>query len=232
MELYEVMRSTFSAREFSDQPVPDEVLTRIFENARFASSGGNRQGERVIVIRDAPAKAALAALAVPAAKRYAAQVAAGEAPWNTVNPTKVDAETVARTPAPRSLTETLARAPVLLVVCVDLRVVASTDQDLDRIGVISGASIYPFVQNILLAARNEGYGGTLTTIVIAAEPEVKTLLGIPDGVAVCAVVPLGRPVQRLRRLKRRPVSAFAVHERWDGAPLDTPAQGSEDGVGD
>ena len=57
-------------------------------------------------------------------------------------------------------------APVLLVVCLDLSVVAASDQDLDRIGVISGASVYPFVWNVLLAARNEGYGGVLTTMVV------------------------------------------------------------------
>src|SRR5690606_30716854 len=100
--------------------------------------------------------------------------------------TAVDAATVEATrPAP-GLSEPLRRAPVLLVVCVDLRVVASTDKDLDRVGIISGASVYPFVWNILLGARNEGYGGTLTTIVIAEEPRLKALLGIPDHVAVCA----------------------------------------------
>jgi nitroreductase len=219
VELYDVMRTAFSAREFTDEPVPDDVLARIFDNARFAPTGGNRQGGRVIVVRDQQTKAALSALTVPGAKRYGAQVAAGEGPWNTVTPTKVDAETIERTPPPRGLVEPLAKAPVVLVVCVDLRVVASTDQFLSRIGIISGASIYPFAWNILLAARNEGYGGTITTVTIAEEPKVKALLGIPDHVAVCALIPFGRPVRRLTRLKRRPVSEIAVRERWDGEPL-------------
>jgi nitroreductase len=216
VDLYEVMRSTFSAREFTDEPVPDEVLARIFDNARFAPTGGNRQGARVIVVRDPRTKVELAALSAPAAKRYAAQVAAGEGPWNTVIPTTVDAATIENTPPPRGLTEPMARAPVVLVICVDLRVVASTDQFLPRVGVISGASIYPLVWNILLAARNEGYGGTITTMAIAEEPKIKALLGIPDEVAVCAVIPFGRPVRRLTRLKRRPVSEFVMRERWDG----------------
>ena len=232
MELYEVMRSTFAARAFTDEPVSDETLARIFEHARFAPSGGNRQGGRVIVVRDPQTKAALAALAVPAAKRYAAQVAAGENPWNTIVPTAVDAETIERTPPPASLTEPFVKAPVVLVVCVDLRVVASTDQYLPRVGVISGASIYPFVWNILLAARNEGYGGTITTLAVAEEPKLKALLGIPEYVAVCAVIPLGRPARRISRLKRRPVAEFVVRERWDGEPLETPSPATKHGAAD
>jgi nitroreductase len=76
MELYDVMRTTFSAREFADEPVPDAVLFTILDNARFASSGGNRQGWRVIVVRDPQTKSALADLQIPAAKRYTAQVQA------------------------------------------------------------------------------------------------------------------------------------------------------------
>jgi nitroreductase len=226
VELYDVMRTTFAAREFTDEPVPDEVLGRIFENARFAPTGGNRQGGRVIVVRDPETKAALRALAVPAAKRYAAQVAAGEGPWNTVTPTAVDAATIEATPPPAMLTEPFVNAPVVLVVCVDLRVVASTDQELPRAGVISGASIYPFVWNILLAARHEGYGGTITTMAVAEEPKLKALLGIPEYVAVCAVIPLGRPKQRLTRLRRRPVSEIAVRERWDGPAFEAPGTGA------
>ena len=74
-------------------------------------------------------------------------------------------------------------AEVVLVVCVDLGVVAAFDQHLDRIGVIAGASVYPLVWNILLAARNEGFGGVLTTAAVAEEPRIKELLNIPDDYA-------------------------------------------------
>ena len=110
-------------------------------------------------------------------------------------------------------------APVVLLVFVDLSVVASMDSMLDRVGVISGASIYPFVWNILLAARNEGFGGTLTTFVGAQEDTLKELVGVPDEYAFAAMVPLGRPVKQLTRLTRKPVEAFAVRERFDGEPL-------------
>jgi nitroreductase len=219
MELYDVMRTTFAARDFTDEPLTDEALVRILTNARFAPSGGNRQGWRVIVVRDRATRESLAMLSVPAAKRYAAQVRAGEQPWNTIDATALDAATIEQTPAPNRLTEPLLRASVVLVVCVDLKVVASTDQYLDRVGVVSGASVYPFVYGILLAARHEGFGGTITTIAIAKEPDVQALLGIPRHVAVCAVVPLGRPQKQLKKLKRKTVPEFAVLERWGGHPL-------------
>jgi nitroreductase len=110
-------------------------------------------------------------------------------------------------------------APVVLVFCLDLGVVAATDQDLDRIGVISGASVYPFVWNVLLAARNEGFGGVPTTMAVAREPAVRELLDIPDEYAVAAVVPLGKPVHQPTKLKRKPLRDIATRERFGGAPL-------------
>jgi nitroreductase len=219
MELYDVMHTTFSGRAYTSDPLPDQTLYRILDHARFAPSGGNRQGWRVIVVRDPATRQALAQLTEPAAKRYTAQVQNGENPWNTVDPPRVDAATIERTPAPPHLTETVMKAAVVLLICVDLRVVASTDQHLKRVGVISGASIYPFAWNILLAARHEGFAGTITTLAIAEEPRIQALLGIPSHVAVAAVMPLGRPVKTLTKLKRKTVPEFAMLERWGGAPL-------------
>ena len=220
MELYDVMRTTFSAREFTAEPVTDEQLQTILANARFASSGGNRQGWHVIVVRDPATKARLGELAIPAAKRYVAQSRAGESPWNPVTPPAVDAATIAATPVPPNLTEPVIRAPVVLVVCIDLRVVAAVDQDLDRIAVVPGGSIYPFAWNLLLAARHEGLGGTLTTMPIAMEPELRALFGIPAYAAVAAVIPLGHPVRQLTKLRRKRVREFTTRERWDGEAFE------------
>ena len=93
------------------------------------------------------------------------------------------------------------------------------DSELSRVGVISGASIYPFAWNILLAARAEGLGGVITTFAAAREPEVQKLLGIPSKFALAAVMPLGRPRKQLTRLKRKPVKEFAFRERFGGEPL-------------
>ncbi len=222
MELFEVMRTTFAAREFTDDPIADEILYDVFDNARFAPSGGNRQGNRVIAVRDAATREALGKLAEPAAKRYAAQRAAGENPWNSVVPTRVSDATIAATDPPATLIDTFRGADVVLVFIVDLEVVASTDQYLDRVGVISGASIYPFVWNVLLGLRQAGFGGTITTLAVAREPDVQALLNIPANFAVAAVVPAGKPVKQLTRLKRRSVEAIAVHEKFDGARFTKP----------
>ena len=219
MDLYTVMRTTFSAREFLDGPIPNDVLKRIFENARFAPNGGNRHGWRVIVVREQDHRNSLAALIEPTYRRYLAQVEAGESPWNTVEPTKLTDEQLNVQRMPKGLIERLVNAPTLLLVLVDLRVVASIDSKLDRIGVISGASIYPFVWNILLAARNEGYGGTLTTFVVGEEPKVRTIFGIPDHYAVCAMLPMGKPKKQLTKLRRKPVEEFVTFDNFNGASL-------------
>ena len=216
MELYEVMRTTFSARDFADEPVSDEVLGRILEHARFAPSGGNRQGWHVIVVRDPAKRAALAPLIEPTYKRYLAEVKAGANPWNTIEPADIEQADVDAVTIPPGFIDRLIHAPVVLLVTVDLSVVASMDQHLPRIGVISGASIYPLVWNILLGARNEGLGGTLTTFLVAEEAKAKALFGIPDNHALAAMLPIGKPVKQLTRLRRNPVSAFATIDTFDG----------------
>ena len=141
MDLYEVMRTTFAAREFQPEAIPDDTLHRILDNARFAPSGGNRQGWRVISIQDAAIRAKLPPLMKPAAGRYLAQRMAGEAPWNTITATKPSEEEIAAVEAPTAFLESISQAPTLRAVFVDLSVVASFDRDLDRVGVISGGSI-------------------------------------------------------------------------------------------
>ena len=219
MDLYEVMHTTFAARDFTDEPVPDAVIRRILDHARFAPSGGNRQGWKVIVVRDDATRKALGPLIRPTMQRYMAQVQAGEAPWNTINPTRLSQDEISRVEPPQGLINKLTNAPALLLVFVDLSVVASFDSQLDRVGVISGASVYPFVWNILLAARNEGLGGTLTTFAVGKESEVQKLLGVPSHVAMAAMIPLGKPVKQLSRLKRKQVDEFAMLERWGGDVL-------------
>jgi nitroreductase len=165
-------------------------------------------------------KARLVRHGAAALRLYVAQRAAGENPWNTIDPSSID---------PASIDHddddtiewylAIAEAPVLLVIAVDLKVVASVDRDLDRVGVASGGSIYPFVQNLLLAARARGYAGTLTTFFSSEEPEVQRLLGLPSHLALAALIPLGRPRRELTRLTRKPVSDFARLERYDGPPL-------------
>src|SRR5688500_12925599 len=93
MDFEQVARTTFAAREFTSDPIADDVLYRILDTARFAPSGGNRQGWRVIVVREPETRRRLAEICRPAWRRYRAQRAAGENPWNAVKPSRVtDAE--------------------------------------------------------------------------------------------------------------------------------------------
>jgi nitroreductase len=222
MQLDEAMRTTFSARDYTGEELPDAVLYDILETARFAPSGGNRQGNCVVVVREQATKDRLAELALPAAKRYAAQGKAGESPWNAVIPSKVSAAEIEATRPPDRLTDPTRKASVVLVFLVDLRAVASIDQNLKRVGVISGASIYPFVWNVLLQARQAGFGGTITTLAVAQEDEIKKLLNVPEHFAVAAVMPLGKPVKQLTKLRRRTVEEIAFRDRFDGPALTRP----------
>jgi nitroreductase len=216
MELTEVMRTAFAAREYRDDPVTDETLYKILDQARFAPSGGNRQGWRVVIVKDRAVRRSLKEMMQPAIQQYVAQSIAAEVPFNTIHPSKVDEQTIANTPARFPLIDGLESAPVVLVICVDLALVTSFDRDLGRVGVISGASVYPFVWNILLAARNEGLGGVLTTFLANVEPAAKELLKLPDSYAIASMLALGRPVRQLTRLKRNPVDSFTRIDRWDG----------------
>ena len=217
MELYDVMRTTFAARQHQPDAIEDATVHRILENARFAPSGGNRQGWHVIIVRDETKRDALRPLIAPVMQRYRAMVNAGENPFNTVEPSSVTADEIRNQQLPDVFLDQFTQAPVLLLILVDLKVVASMDHELDRVGVISGASIYPFAWNILLAARNEGLGGTLTTFLAANEPKVKQLFAIPDEYAVCALLPIGKPVNQLTKLRRKSVPEFTTIDSFDGA---------------
>ena len=216
MELYDVMRTTFACREFTGEPVPDDVLHRIVDNARFAPSGGNRQGWRIINVSDPAKKDRLTELSLPTATRYLLQMQAGESPLNTIEQSIVTDEQVARAEAPEWLVAHIRNAPTLLVVTMDLKLIASMDKDLERVGLVSGGSIYPLAWNILLAARNEGYGGTMTTWGIAEEAEVMKLLDIPEHWAVATIMPLGKPIKQLTKLKRKPVEDILYTDSWSG----------------
>ncbi len=128
MELYDVMRTTFACREFTGEPVPQDVLHRIIDNARFAPSGGNRQGWRIINITDPAKKERLASLSLATATRYLLQKNIGESPLNTIHPSAVTDDQVAQVEAPEWLVAHIRNAPTLLVITVDLALIASNGQ--------------------------------------------------------------------------------------------------------
>jgi nitroreductase len=227
VDLLETLRTTGAVRDFLADPVPDEVVHRVLETARFAPSGGNRQGWRVVVVRDPEVRRAIRDLYLGDWYRYLAMRQHGLVPWAPV--TDRDAEARAVEDAPALAAEAAAggggfaehfdEIPVMLVVVADLRALAAIDRDLDRYTFAGGASIYPFAWNLLLAARAEGLGGVITTMPIRREAEMKALLHAPDETAIAAVIALGYPVRQVKRLTRAPVEDFTFVDRYDGEPF-------------
>jgi nitroreductase len=229
MDLSEALRDNAAIREFTDEPVPDEMLYRILETARFAPSGGNRQGWRVIAVRDAALKRSMRELYMPGWLEYIAMVAAGLVAWSPLADSA--AEAAALTSASREehvalFARQFERVPAMLVVLTDPRELAAPDRDHHRYTFAGGASVYPFVWSILLAARGEGLGGVITTMHIRREAQVKELLNVPDQLALAAVVFLGHPRRRPGRLRRSPVPEFATFDTYDGAPVSLDARGT------
>ena len=225
MELLHALRTNGSVRAFEPDPVDDATLHRILDTARFAPSGGNKQGWHVVVVKNPSTRARIQELAQLGWNEYAAQAQAGRRPfaadesgrWPGPGPVDLAAARAGHFPMP--LIDALPNVPVLLIIAADLRELAALDTDLDRVGVTAGGSIYPFTNNLLLAARAEGLGGVLTTFVVREETAVQELLGLPQYFAVVALIALGKPVHQNTKLSRKPVEEFATIDRFDGPPL-------------
>jgi nitroreductase len=219
MDLYETMRCAPTTRRFKPDPVPTEMLVRALDHARFAPSGGNRQGWRVIVVRDAQNRVALRDLYLPYWRAYIGHADVARAAAEIASSDPARARMMERA---NEYAENLHEVPVHLVVGVRLGDLAVTDAQLPRQSIVGGASIYPFVQNLLLGLRAEGLGAAMTTLLVPAEAEVKRLLEIPDDVALAAHIGVGyRAGPWPGRLSRRPVEEFAFSERY-GEPLGEP----------
>lgn len=212
--LYEAMATTRAVRRLRSDPIPEAVLRRVLEAATWAPSGGNRQPWRVIAVRD------------PAIKRTLGELYAG--PWapyaarQRARLARLSAERRARGERALGAADFLAahlhEVPVIVVFCFQPEWLMITDAALPRPSVVGGASIYPAVQNLLLACRAEGLGCVLTTLLCVAEAQIRPLLRIPEPWATAAFVPIGYPVGRGHGpLGRKPVAAMAFADRWGTA---------------
>lgn len=227
VDLVQTLRSTGAAREFLDEPVPDEVVYRLLDTARFAPNGGNRQAWRVVVVRDPTLRRELKDQYLAGWYEYLAQVSAGLCPWAPLTDEEKEREALAKagelaaaaSSGPGGFAEHFDEVPLLLVLLADLRKLAAVDRGFPRYTLVGGASVYPFAWSLLLAARAEGLGGVITTMATRREPEVRALLGVPDEFAVAATVALGRPVHQPTRLQRVPVDQFATVDGFSGRPL-------------
>jgi nitroreductase len=224
MELREALRSTGAARSFTDRPVDAAVVYDLLDTARFAPNGGNRQGWRVVVVQDPERKQRLRDLYLPGWYEYVAQTLAGLVPWAPVTDDVAEAAAIAQgaglqaAASGRSgdFAEHLDEVPVLLLLVADLRCLAALDKDADHYTFIGGGSIYPFAWSILLAARDQGLGGVLTTMVARREHEIRELFHLEPAHAVAGVLALGYPAFQPTRLTRQRVEEFATVDSVDG----------------
>jgi nitroreductase len=222
MDLRSALTTTGAIRDFTADPVDDATLARVIDVARFAPSGGNRQGWRVVVVKEPAIRRRIRDSYLRGWYEYLAQRAAGLTPWSPLADRAVEADAIAGTAAiaaaasPDGFAEQLDRVPVLLALLVDLDALAAVDRDLDRYTFAGAASVYPFAWNLLLAARDEGLGGVLTTMAVREESDVLEALGAPAGYAVAAMLALGHPTRTFTKLRRAPVASFTTVDRVDG----------------
>ncbi len=213
-DLYDVMSTLRAVRKLRPDPIPDDVLERVLQAACWAPTGGNAQPWRVVVATEPETKRKLQDIYEPEWASYSAsfmkmmsglpeeQLAA----WKRV------------TAAGDHLAEHLAQTPAILVFCANPAMMAITDAKLDRISMVGGGSVYPAVQNAMLACVEEGLGCTLTTLHCLREDDVKAVLGVPDDWATVAMVPIGYPVGKGHgHITRQPPAAMAFRDQFGAA---------------
>ncbi|HEX6712543.1 MAG TPA: nitroreductase family protein [Thermoleophilaceae bacterium] len=205
MDLVEAMTTTGTCRSFRPDPIPDDVLMRAFDAARFAPQGGNVEPVRWIVVRDRGRRRALAELYEPLWHEYLDALRA-----------RFELDSL-----PRSLANAdhfarhFAEVPAILVSCVRMDRLLATDDGLGRLSIVGGASVYPFVQNLCLALRAEGVATAITTFLCRVESEVRELLAIPGEFGTACHVAAGYPARAWpRKLRRLPVSELVFAERF------------------
>ncbi len=222
MELLTALTTTGAFREFTPDAVDDADVESVLDIARFAPSGGNRQGWRVIVVKDPTIRRGLRDLYLDGWYQYLAQRGAGLTPWSPTADRAIEAAAIERAPdfagsaPPDGFAERLHEVPVLLAIVVDLGELAAVDRDLDRYSFVGAASVYPFAWNLLLAARELDLGGVLTTMATRREADANALLGVPADHALAGLIALGHPVRTFSRLTRAAVSSFTTIDGFDG----------------
>jgi nitroreductase len=201
-DLFEVISTTRAMRRLKPDPVPDDLIRKVLEAGVSAASGGNRQHWRFMVIKDRALKEK-----VQHYYKRALDEVVGPRYRNSTPPPGVTREQYDRQhKAVSYLTDHFHDAPVWIVACLE-----------DGQGTpsrSSGASIYPAVQNMLLAARALGLGATLTTRHLQYEKEVEAILGLPPGVHSYAILPIGYPMGRFGPTRRAPLSEVVYLDRW------------------
>ena len=217
MELYDAMSTLRAVRRLRPDPIPADVLERVLTAATWAPTGGNHQSWRIIAVTDSRLKQDLQDLYrphwdsyVPEYEKHLADMPIAQADQSR---RALEAGTY--------LAHHMYEAPVICVYCFNTDHITITDAGLPRPSVVGGGSIYPAVQNLLLAARNEQLGCVLTTLLCIEEASVKQLLDIPEQWHTAAFVPLGYPVKGGHGpISRRPIEKMVYRDHF-GDPFSS-----------
>ena len=211
LDLYEAMSSLRAVRRLKSDPIAADVLQRILQAAAWAPTGGNVQPFRIVVVKDADAKAKIQEWYFEEWQKYTAPNR--KALHKLSEEVRIQTEKTLK--AGDYLAKHMGRAPVLLIFCFNPDHMAITDADMDRPSVVGGGSVYTAVQNVMLACRAEGLGCVLTTLLCYKETEIKSLLAIPEEWGTCAHIPIGYPVLRGHGpISRRPVEKLVYLDQW------------------
>jgi nitroreductase len=198
ISLMDGINSLRSVRKFKPDPVPEDKLKIVLESASKAASGSNTQPWEFVVVRDAKVKARLKE---PMLRTWLERLAGGSGMSPRIREVYDEATEMLRN------TEI---APVIVYCCVDLNRVGKSEE-------VKYASIYPAVQNLMLAAHALGLATCLTvhgSTPTRGEPEVKKILGVPEHIKIACLVYLGYPAIRLGRPKRKPIEKFTHYDHW------------------
>jgi nitroreductase len=205
-DLFEIMENCRAMRRLKPDPVPDELIAKILRAGISAPSGGNTQKWRFLVIKDRKIKEGVQVIYKRAFDEWI-----GPRYLTSEPPPGVTKEQYLRQHAAVSyLTDHFHEAPVWIVACLE---------DGPNPNRAAGASIYPAVQNMLLAARALGLGSTLTTRHLFHEKEAEKALGLPEGVHSYAILPIGYPMGKFGPTKRGPLNEVVYQDRW-GQPYN------------
>ena len=201
MDLFDALHTQRAIRRFKPDPVPDELVRQVLDAAIRAPSGGNSQPWSFLVLKDADVRRQVGAFYKRA--------------WDQTGMSRLASD-----PDPSRarvygsagyLAKRMGEAPVLMLACIEGRAGSSS--------FTTGASIYPAVQNLMLAARGLGLGTVITTVHRRYQNEIKALLDIPDGIETAALIPMGYPAEgtRFGPTNRRPLGEVAFRDRWGRA---------------
>ena len=200
-DLFEIIESCRAMRRLKPDPVPDELIARILRAGSCAPNGGNTQKWRFLVIKDRKIKEAVSVW-----YKKAFDEVIGPRYRTSEPPPGVTKERYLRqVAAVEYLTDHYAEAPVWIVACLED---GPTPQRM------AGSSIYPAVQNMVLAARALGLGTTLTTRHLLFEKEADAAMGLPAGVHSYAILPIGWPMGKFGPVGRGPLKEIVYQDRW------------------